>query len=220
MIDTTTLQTGSEIKDLGITISSDLKWRKHIWNIKNSANTRCYQILKTFNTPIVWTLVKAYNTYVRPLLEYNTTIWSPYLKKDIQYIEAVQRSFTKKICFRCSVPFTDYADRLSKLNMESLEYRRLKNDIIMTYKIYFGLINVQFNNFFEHNLSPYGLRKHKYSLKYKDRPNLLQRKHYFSNRVITVWNLLPEFVLTPNNLPLFKTKLNRIDLHEYTELLF
>jgi len=34
---------------------------------------------------------------VRPLLEYNSVSWS-YLQYDIEYIEKVQRHFTKKLC--------------------------------------------------------------------------------------------------------------------------
>ena len=41
-------------------------------------------------------LFKAYITYVRPILEYNSPLWSPSLKKDI-LLESVQRRFTKKI---------------------------------------------------------------------------------------------------------------------------
>ena len=36
-----------------------------------------------------------YKSIVRPLLEYATCIWSPYLKKDIRRLESVQRKATK-----------------------------------------------------------------------------------------------------------------------------
>ena len=45
-------------------------------------------------------LVRAYLVYVRPLLEYNSPVWSPYLMYDIHGIEHVQRLFTKRLpCF-------------------------------------------------------------------------------------------------------------------------
>ena len=41
-------------------------------------------------------LVRAYLVYVRPLVEYNSVVWSPYTIQDIETIERVQRRFTKK----------------------------------------------------------------------------------------------------------------------------
>ena len=40
-------------------------------------------------------LVRAFVTYVRTLMEYNSVVWSPDLKRDIDAIEKVQRRFTK-----------------------------------------------------------------------------------------------------------------------------
>ena len=51
-------------------------------------------------------------------------------------VELVQRKFTKRLlgCSKLS-----YADRLARLKLESLEVRRLQHDLILTYKILFGL---------------------------------------------------------------------------------
>ena len=35
--------------------------------------------------------------YVRPILEYNSVVWSPSSKKDTDLIEKVQRRFTKRL---------------------------------------------------------------------------------------------------------------------------
>ena len=84
-------------------------------------------------------LTKAFTTYVRPLLEYNTFIWSPSDVGNITSIENVQRRFTKRIS---AVSHLSYSDRLRVLGLESLEYRRLKFDIIMLYKIVYNRIDV------------------------------------------------------------------------------
>jgi len=42
-----------------------------------------------------------------------------------------------------------YGVRLSKLDVPSLELRRLHTDLIMCYKIVFGLIDVKFDDFFQ-----------------------------------------------------------------------
>ena len=66
---------------------------------------------------------KAYTIYVRPKLEYNTVIWSPFLHQDINLVESVQKKFTRHICIRCKISFNSYSNHLSKLNINSLEYR-------------------------------------------------------------------------------------------------
>ena len=43
-----------------------------------------------------------------------------------------------------------YADRLTKLGLYSLELRRLHLDLILCYKIVFGVVNVSINDFFSH----------------------------------------------------------------------
>ena len=57
------------------------------------------------------TLMRAYLVYVRPLLEYNSVVWSPDTIKDIAAIESVQRRFTKRLVsqvFAATVISIDY----------------------------------------------------------------------------------------------------------------
>jgi len=121
--------------------------------------------------------------YVRPILEYNSVVWSPSLKKDIDLIEKVQRRFTKR-------PFglkdLTYKERLVRLNLPSLELRRLYLDLILCYKIVFGLVCVNFDNFLP--LAP-PLRRDLYKL-YKPRCTNSVCQNFFVERVIDVWNCL------------------------------
>ena len=89
-------------------------------------------------------LVKAFITYARPILEYNSPLWSPTLKKNIISIESVQRKFTKRISAMSGL---SYHSRLKALNLESLELRRLRADLLLAYKIFFGLLRVNSDNF-------------------------------------------------------------------------
>ena len=120
----------SIVKDLGITIFYDLKWSPHLSSLKSGASLCAYQILHAFSTRNVWILLRAYIAYIRPKLEYNTVIWSPYLKKDFELIESVQKKFTGDICVRYNISFNSYFDRLNKLNIKSSEYQRLEFDLI------------------------------------------------------------------------------------------
>ena len=52
---------------------------------------RVLSILRGFQTSDVNILVWVFNTYVRPLLKFNTLVWNPWLFKDIECIERVQK---------------------------------------------------------------------------------------------------------------------------------
>jgi hypothetical protein len=73
-----------------------------------------------------------FQALVRPNLEYAAAVWSPYTKKDIELIENVQRRATKQVP---SLKQLSHTDRLKKLKMPKLKYRRLRGDMIETFKI-------------------------------------------------------------------------------------
>ena len=105
-------------------------------------------------------VVRAFELYVRPILEYNSVIWSPVLKKDIVSIEKVQRRYTKRLP---GLKNLRYQERLKHLSLSSLELRRLHADLVMCYKIIFGLVSVHCTNFLR--LSPLThTRGHPYKL--------------------------------------------------------
>jgi len=66
-------------------------------------------------------------------------------KKDIEAIEKVQRRFTKKLS---GLRDYSYSERLRKLNIQSLELRRIHYDLTLTYQIVFGLSVLKCQEFF------------------------------------------------------------------------
>ena len=91
-------------------------------------------------------LLRAFKVYVRPLLEYATCVWSPHYIYAIDNIEAVQRKFTKRLK---GCKDMEYPARLSYLHLQSLERRRLTADLILTYRIILGLIDVCMSDYFQ-----------------------------------------------------------------------
>ena len=65
--------------------------------------------------------------------------------RDTTLIEQVQRRFTKRLR---GYRIISYAERLRLLNLDTLKARRLKFDLIYCYKIVFGLVRVNCDNFF------------------------------------------------------------------------
>ena len=57
------------------------------------AHQRANAILHCFVSRNITLLLRAYLVYVRPLLECNSTIWSPHYKYDIDGVERVQSAY-------------------------------------------------------------------------------------------------------------------------------
>jgi len=68
----------SVIRDLGIITDNKLTMSHHICTVVNKARTRASLIYKCFHSRHRSTLLKAIITYVYPLLEYATPVWSPH----------------------------------------------------------------------------------------------------------------------------------------------
>jgi len=90
-------------------------------------------------------LVKALKAYVRQILDYNNPIRSPSFVKDILLIESVQRKFTERISGMSGLT---YHSQLTRLGLASLGVRRPRADILLVYKILFGMVRVNGNEFF------------------------------------------------------------------------
>ena len=82
------------------------------------------------------------------ILEYCSPTWSPVYKKDIIKLESVQRRFAKKLRSFSSLT---YAERLVKLDVDTLELRRLKQDLLTMYKVFNNLLVLNVSEFFEFN---------------------------------------------------------------------
>ena len=82
LINNTKIPTVKVFKDLGIYITENFKWNEHIIYLINVTQVSSYQISKSLknNSAI---LTKLFKIYFRPKLEYNTQVWSPYLKKTL-----------------------------------------------------------------------------------------------------------------------------------------
>ena len=108
-------------------------------------------------------------------MEYNSVVWSPDLKRDIEAIEKVQRRFTKRLA---GLKKLSYGQRLKLVNLPSLELRRLHTDLLWCYKIVFGVVDLMCDDFFK--LCPCTvIRGHMYKL-YKPSSTSSARSRFFA----------------------------------------
>ena len=73
-----------------------------------------------------------YKTLVRPILDYCIPVWRPYLRKDINKLERIQKRYTKMIK---DCRGKNYEERLRLIGLTSLEERHYRADMIQVFKI-------------------------------------------------------------------------------------
>ena len=197
------------VRDLGVTLTSDMKWNTYINKVKARAINLSNIILHTFSPHHTHLLINLYKSYIRPIVEYNTCTWSPHLKNDISQIESVQKNFTRRLCQRSNIKYSSYEDRLKIFKLETLESRRVKNDLVMLYKIVNQIVDINFSSLFQFSsFGGYSMRRHKLHIRCLH--NFKSNQNFFSCRVVSVWNSLPEDIVTSCTLSVFRRKLKSI----------
>ena len=193
-------------KDLGVNIDPELTFKSHINLTIKKARKVSGMIIRNINYKDKDIMVPIYKALIRPILEYGNVVWCPHLLKDIKAIEKVQQHFTKTIKGYYNM---SYPDRLKKLDLPSLEYRRLRGDLIEVFKVLHNKYDpLTTDTLFQ--LNTYSKTRSNGFKLYKPGVNSTKYRHFFTNRVIDLWNGLPESIVTAGSLNLFK---NGIDRH-------
>ena len=199
----TVLGTTVKEKDLGVTISADMKVSEQCGIAASKGN----QILGLIRRNITYKgkklIIPLYKAIVRPHLEYCIQAWRPYRKKDIDTLERIQRRATKMIP---ELRDLSYEERLKECGLTTLETRRLRGDQIEVFKILNGYENIDRNMFFSLKKDS-RTRGHEVKL-VKDQCRLDIRKHSFSQRTINEWNKLSTDCVTASSVNMFKNKVD------------
>ena len=199
----TVLGTTVKEKDLGVTISADMKVSEQCGIAASKGN----QILGLIRRNITYKgkklIIPLYKAIVRPHLEYCIQAWRPYRKKDIDTLERIQRRATKMIP---ELRDLSYEECLKECGLTTLETRRLRGDQIEVFKILNGYENIDRNMFFSLKKDS-RTRGHEVKL-VKDQCRLDIRKHSFSQRTINEWNKLSTDCVTASSVNMFKNKVD------------
>ena len=199
-------------KDLGVHIDPNLSFDSHIEKIIKKASSKSAQIMENFTYRSKDVLVPIFKTLVRPVLEYVNNAWNSSQRHNVDDIEAVQRRFSKKILEVKKLP---YEERLSKINLPSLEYRRFRGDLIETYKIAHNHYdNASVNSLLKFR-SNSRLRGHNFTI-IKNSSNKNSYQNFFTNRVCNTWNSLSEDIVNAKSINSFKNKIDQ----KYKDLIF
>ena len=107
-------------RDLGIMVSSDLKWVTQVEKATKAAKAIVAQIRNSFRYFDAELVRLLYVSLVRPHLEFAVPVWNPYLKKDIEKLENIQHRATR---LAPRLRKKGYEYRLENLRLTTLETR-------------------------------------------------------------------------------------------------
>lgn len=194
-------------KYLGVTISKDLSWNNHINNITASANRTLGFVKRNIRTKSKEVRSLAYNSLVRPQVEYASSVWSPYTKENINKIEMLQRRAARWVCNDYS-PYSSVTEMLDNLGWRSLELRRYDARIAMFYKIVYGLVAIPVPSYFER---PTVQTRH-HPLAYRQIHSSVCYYYYsFFPMSVILWNKLPADLVLDSDLDSFKSRVSKIN---------
>lgn len=118
--------------ELGIILTPDFKFCAQSAHAASKANSILSMFKRAFvsRDTVLWSTL--YRTYVSPHLEFAISGWNPFLKRDIDNLEKVQRRATR---IPTSLRGVQYEERLDRLKLTTLKTRRLRGDLIQMFKI-------------------------------------------------------------------------------------
>ena len=128
-------------KYLGITITDNLEWGQHVSEISSKATKTLGFLRRNLALAPQHTKEVAYQTLVRPQLEYAAPIWHPYNETETKKVEKVQKTAASWVCRRWHNT-SSIDDILNYLDWPSLEDRRLKSSLTFFYKIHCGTVSL------------------------------------------------------------------------------
>ena len=125
------------LRDLGVELSSDLTFSRHIENIVSDASRLVGWIMRTFRRRSKGVMITLWKSLIQSRLDYCSQLWSPSDQASISKLEGVAKSFTSRVS---GTEGLDYWERLSMLRMYSQERRRERYQIIFIWKLSQGLV--------------------------------------------------------------------------------
>jgi hypothetical protein len=207
-LDSHNLEKVTENPYLGITISDNLKWNTNINKISNKASSMLGFIRRNLRHCTSSLKQTAYASLIRSVMYSSCVVWDPYLRKDIDKLENIQRRavrFVKIItagiaaqqpCFRT-------------LKWQPLADRRRDQRLILLYKIINGLVEIPADQHIQPNPRPSRNRHTKTLLIHTCNTDIY--KHLFIPRSTIDWNSLPETTITNKTVDIFKAALLKRD---------
>ncbi|XP_072047020.1 uncharacterized protein [Amphiura filiformis] len=188
---------------LGAEIANDLKWNKHINNIAAKGNRALGFVKRNLRSCTEDIKQLAYQSLVRPSLEYSSSVWDPYTAEKIYQLEAVQRRAIRFVKNnydkRASV-----TEMLKNSNWSSLQQRRKIARLSTFQKAYQGYLSIPIRTLLRPVTRTTRRSHSKAFIEVQTTKDCY--KHSFLPRTLKEWNSLPEEIVNIEDPKQFKTQ--------------
>ncbi len=195
-------------------MADDSYYSGHVVNIVQKARRLVGTSMRAISSRNPAFLLSVFLTYIKQTLNYASQIWNSGRRRDANLIESVQRRFTKRMTGMRNL---SYINRLTTLDILSLEATRLQCDLITAYQITHGLMGISPENaglqLSTNATRGGGLKLHQKFVKKSSVAAM------FCFRIPTIWNSLPSHIIECKSLPAFKSSL-KLYLRDLDSLLF
>ena len=201
------LEVADTAKYLGVTLHKHCAWSKHISQTARKANNTHAFLQRNLRRAPTSVKKRAYETLIRPILEYASAVWDPHAESDIYRLEMVQRRYARYTCNDFGRTGSVTA-MLQQIGWETLQERRAKSRLAMQCRIAHNLVDVPAAD----HLQTYNSRKGnatKFRVPYA---RIVAYKHSFFPDVTQMWNALPPDVVTAESLDVLKKRLSLLTI--------
>lgn len=149
----------------------------------------------------------AYNSLVRPIVEYASTVWDPYTQKDIHTLEMVQRRGARYVCNRQGNR-SSVDSMLDTLKWKSLQHRRRDARLHVLSKTHHEDVAISKE---ERLIPPKRTTRNMHPLSFQVPSSSSDyRKYSFFPRTIRDWNSLPTNTAAATTLVAFKAQVSQL----------
>ena len=210
----TILETVSEAKYLGVTLTHELSWSTHVNLVATKANRTLGFLRRNLRKCPVALKETAYISMVHSVLEYASPIWDPHLRKDCDQLERVQRRAARFTCgdYRSRASVTQM---LAKLGWRDLEDRRRDLRLALLFKVIKGHVAVMAETLDLTKADSRTRANHPHKLRIP-RARTKALKNFITHRSISDWNALPAHVVVATTTDSFKAHLAGLAFGAFT----
>lgn len=194
---------------LGVEIDSKLTWTPQVNSMTAKASRTLGLLRRTLKSCSPQVKETAYKMLVRPKLEYGSTTWNPHTDTQVNKIESIQRKAARFVV-NDHRRTTSVTGILNHLTWETLEMRRLKQQLSMLFKIKNSLVNITLPpNLHIPTIQTRNSSLNKFILP-MSRVNAYQFSFY--PRTVRVWNSLPAHIVCLTSLTSFQGAVGQLPL--------
>ena len=203
-------------KYLGIHLSTNLKFNTHIDSIYSQANRTLGFLRRNLHGCTQDTKHLAYNTLVRPTLEYCSAVWDPYTHRNINMLEKINTKAARFITNNYTQAPGITTHLKQQINMDHLHIRRQTHRLTLMYKITNNYIDINPHTYL-HNTNSRTRNTH--SLTFQTyHTNTDTYKHSYFPQTIRDWNRLPQYIFNNMTIDSFTKQLHAYLSQQHTNI--